>query len=296
MSRYLRILEKANLEKDLFGDNAETEPSADFPPAQELDQEEVAQPQPVEPAAVEISTPRLESSAPAEALREAPIADTLSEWRDELARLLGLDSLPERMRIGMCPLGRLRGTTDAAAALGQWIAARSPSPVLIAEASFDSPQVARFFRTRRLGLAEAMAAREPRWDNFVHDTVHPGLKVLPAGRNPTIKQLLADQAGFRSALDELDRLFDCVIVLLPNPRVAGMEKLLAADSMDIVFPVIEPGRVTAWQAGQARRKLAAGAARVAAALVSPESAAGDATRMEHIAKQLGRDSLGDLNA
>jgi hypothetical protein len=141
-----------------------------------------------------------------------------------------------------------------------------------------------------------MAAREPRWDHFVHDSVHPGLKVLPAGRNPAIKQLLADQTGFQGVLNELDKLFDCVIILLPNPRVAGLEKLLAADSTDIVFPVIEPGRVTAWQAGKARRKLAAGAARVAAALVSPGSAAGEATRMKHIAKQLGRASAGDLDA
>jgi len=196
----------------------------------------------------------------------------------------------------MCPLGRLRSAAESAAALGQWIAARSTSSVVIVEASFDSPQAARFFRTRRLGLSEAMAAREPRWDHFVHDSVHPGLKVLPAGRNPAIKQLLADQAGFRCALDELDKLFDCVILLLPNPRVAGLEKLLAADSTDIVFPVIEPGRVTARQAAQARRKLAAGAARVAAALVSPRLAAGDATRMQHIAQQLGRASVGDLDA
>jgi MinD-like ATPase involved in chromosome partitioning or flagellar assembly len=196
----------------------------------------------------------------------------------------------------MCPLGRLRNAADAAAALGQWIAARSSSPVLIVEASFDSPQVARVFRTRRLGLAEAMAAREPRWDHFVHDSVYTGLKVLPAGRNPTIKQLRADPNGFRRALDELDKWFDCIIVLLPNPRVAGIEKLLAADSMDIVFPVFVPGRVTARQAAQARRKLAAGAARVAAALVSPGPAAAEATRMDHIAKQLGRAGVGDLDA
>jgi hypothetical protein len=296
MSRYLRILEKANLEKDLFGGDSETELSADFFHAQELDQDEEVRPQPVEPVAVAISTAPLESSAPAATPQPAPIAERVSEWREELAQLLGLDSLPDRMRIGMCPLGRLRSTTDAAAALGQWIAARAQSPVLIVEASFDAPQVARFFRTRRLGLAEAMAAREPLWAHFVHDSVYPGLKVLPAGRNPAIKQLLAAQTGFRSALDELDKLFDCVIVLLPNPRVVGMEKLLEADSMDLVFPVIEPGRVTAWQASQARRKLAAGAARVSAALLSPGSAAGDAARMEHIAKQLGRSSVGDLRA
>ena len=284
MSRYLRILEKAQLEKDLFGGSAEAEPSADFPPAQDLAEQDEVGPEPV---AV---------SAPAARPAPAPVADDVSEWREELAQLLGLESLPDRMRIGMCPLGRLRSAAEAAAALGQWIAARSRSSTVIVEASFDSPQAARFFRTRRLGLAEAMAAREPHWDHFVHDSVHPGLKVLPAGRNPAIKQLLADQAGFRGALDELDKLFDCVIVLLPNPRVAGLEKLLAADSTDIVFPVIEPGRVTAWQAAQGRRKLAAGAARVAAALASPGAAASESTRMEHIAKQLGQASVGDFDA
>lgn len=292
MSRYLRILEKANLEKDLFGGGAEPEPSADFPPAQELAEQEEARPSPaesVEPVAVDVA-------APAARPEPAPVAAAVSEWREELAQLLGLESLPERMRIGMCPLGRLRNATEAAAALGQWIAARSTSSVVIVEASFDAPQAARFFRTRRLGLAEAIASRDPRWDHFVHDSVHPGLKVLPAGRNPAIKQLLADQAGFRSALDELDKLFDCVIVLLPNSRAAGLEKLLAGDSTDIVFPVIEPGRITARQAAQARRKLAAGAARVAAALASPGAGVGDSTRMEHIAKQLGRASLGDLDA
>ncbi len=296
MSRYLRILEKAKLEKDLFGVNAETESSADFPSAQELEQEEEARREPVEPVTAAASIAPLESSAKTETPQPTPIANTASEWRDELAQLLGLESLPDRMRIGMCPLGRLRSAAEAAAALGQWIAARSTSPVLIVEASFDSPQAARFFRTRRLGLAEAMAAREPLWDHFVHDTLHQGLKVMPAGRNPAIKQLLAAQTAFRGALDELDELFDCVIVLLPNPRVAGLEKLLAEDSTDIVFPVIEPGRVTARQAAQARRKLAAGAARVAAALVSPGSTAGEATRMEHIAKQLGRASVGDVHA
>jgi len=296
MSRYLRILEKANLEKDLFGGGAEAESSADFPAEQEVVEQEEALSEPVEPVAAAVSPVRIESSAPAVTPHSAPVADKASEWRDELAQLLGLESLPDRMRIGMCPLGRLRSAAESAAALGQWIAARSTSSVVIVEASFDSPQAARFFRTRRLGLSEAMAAREPRWDHFVHDSVHPGLKVLPAGRNPAIKQLLADQAGFRCALDELDKLFDCVILLLPNPRVAGLEKLLAADSTDIVFPVIEPGRVTARQAAQARRKLAAGAARVAAALVSPRLAAGDATRMQHIAQQLGRASVGDLDA
>lgn len=294
MSRYLRILEKANLEKDLFGVAAETELSADFPSAQELEEE--VRPEPVEQAAAVLSKAPLEPSATAETSEAAPVAEQVGEWRDELAQLLGLESLPERMRIGMCPLGRLRSAAEAAAALGQWIAARSTSPVLIVEASFDSPQSARLFRTRRLGLAEAMASREPHWDNFVHESVYPGLRVLPAGRNPAMKQLLADPAGFRSALDQLDQLFDCVILLLPNPCVAGLEKLLAANSTDLVFPVIEPGRVTVRQAAHARRRLAAGAARVAAALVTPGLAAGDAIRLEHIAKQLGRASVGDLHA
>ena len=296
MSRYLRILEKANLEKDLFGGNAEAETPADFPPAQELDHQEEARTEPDEPVASHLSTAQPELRAPPETVPPAPIAEAVSRWREELAQVLGLESLPERLRIGMCPLGSLRGTAEAAAALGQWLAARSASPVLIVEASFDSPQAARFFRTRRLGLAEAMAAPEPSWDHFVHDTVYPGLRVLPAGRNPAIEQLLTDQAGFRRALDKLGGLFECIIVSLPNPRVAGMEKLLAADSMDIVFPVIEPGRVTVRQAAQARRKLAAGAARVAAALVSPGSAASEATRLEHIASQLGRVSIGDRDA
>lgn len=286
MSRYLRILEKANLEKDLFGGGAEAEPSGDFPPAQDLLEQDEARREPVVAAA----------PAAAVAPEPAPVADAVSEWREELAQLLGLESLPERMRIGMCPLGRLRSAAEAAAALGQWIAARSTLSTVIVEANFDSPQAARFFRTRRLGLAEAMASREPRWDHFVHDSVHRGLKVLPAGRNPAMKQLLADQAGFRGALDELDKLFDCVIVLLPNPRVVGFERLLAGDSTDIVFPVFEPGRVTARQAAQGRRKLAAGAARVAAALASPGAAASESTRMEHIAMQLGRASVGDLDA
>jgi hypothetical protein len=296
MSRYLRILEKANLEKDLFGVHAGTELSAEFPAEQELEEEEEAQSEAVEATAAPVSQGPPESNVPAQARQAEPIAETVSEWRAELAQLLGLESLPDRMRIGMCPLGRLRSAVEAAAALGQWIAARSTSSVVIVEASFDSPQAARFFRSRRLGLAEAMAARQPRWDHFVHDSVHPGLKVLPAGRNPAIKQLLADQSGFRAALEELDKRFDCVIVLLPNPRGAGLEKLLAADSTDIVFPVIEPARVSARQAAQARRKLAAGAARVAAALVSPGPAAGEATRMEHIAKQLERPTIEDIHA
>jgi hypothetical protein len=291
MSRYLRILQKANLEQDLFGGGAEPEPPADFPAAQELLEQEEAPSERAEPVEAADSTDPVESSAPAAAPEPQQGAGTASEWRDELARLLGLESLPDRMRIGMCPLGSLRSAAEAAAVLGQWIAARSTAPVLIVEASFDSPQAARFFRTRRLGLADAMTARVAHWDHFVHDCAHAGLKVLPAGRNPASKQLLGDQAGFRRVLDELDKLFDCVIVLLPNPRLAGIEKLLAADSTDIVFPVIEPGRVTARQAAQARRKLAAGAARVAAALISPGPAAGDG-----FARQLGRASLGDLHA
>jgi len=65
MSRYLRILEKANLEKDLFGGGAEAESSADFPAEQEVVEQEEALSEPVEPVAAAVSPVRIESSAPA---------------------------------------------------------------------------------------------------------------------------------------------------------------------------------------------------------------------------------------
>ncbi len=303
MSRHFRILEKANLEKDLFGEQKESEIPADFPLPQEPDEDEETRPEPVQAVAAAVQATPPEPSAPATPPRPSrrpspqPASyDFVGDWREELAQLLGLASLPDRMRIGICPLGGLRNATETAAALAQWIAARSTSLVVIVEASFDSPHAARFFSTRRLGLAEAMATREPRWEHFIHDSAHPGVKVMPAGRNPAIKQLLTDQSGFRSVLGELDKMFDCVIVLLPNPRVAGLERLLQEDSTDIVFPVIAPGRVTARQAAQARRKLAAGAARVAAALVSKGDAAAEANDLEYVAAHPEGAPLGDLHA
>jgi hypothetical protein len=303
MSRHFRILEKANLEKDLFGEQTEAETPADFPLSQEPDEDEAAKPEPVQAVAAAVPVAPPEPIAPVQPPRPSPRPspqpasyDFVGDWREELAQLLGLGSLPDRMRIGVCPLGRMRNATETAAALGQWIAARSTSLVVIVEASFDSPHAARFFSTRRLGLAEAMATREPRWEHFIHNSAHPGLKVMPAGRNPSLKQLTADPSAFRNLLGELDKLFDCVIVLLPNPLVAGFEKLLAEDSTDIVFPVIAPGRVTARQAAQARRKLAAGAARVAAALVSTGDAAIEATDAEYVAGHAENAPLGDLHA
>lgn len=303
MSRYFRILEKANFEKDLFGERVEAESAVDFPLTQDPDEEEETRSEPVQAVAAAVPATPPEPSAPAAVPRRIPRPspqpasyEFVGDWREELAQLLGLRSLPDRMRIGICPLGGLRNVTETAAALGQWIAARSTSSVVIVEACFDSPHAARFFNTRRLGLAEAMGTREPRWEHFIHDSVHPGVKVMPAGRNPAMKQLLADRGGFRKALDELDKLFDCIIVLLPNARVDGLEKLLAEDATDIVFPVIAPGRVTARQAAQARRKLAAGAARVAAALVSTGEAAAEATEPAYSVERPEGASLGDLHA
>ena len=110
MSRYLRILEKANLEKDLFGGLPEADASAEFPPAQDLEEE--ARPEAGQRAAASL---RMEPSAKAKQPAAAnPVVQPSSEWRDELAQLLGLEALPERTRIGMCPLGGMRSAAEAA--------------------------------------------------------------------------------------------------------------------------------------------------------------------------------------
>lgn len=298
MSRYSRILEKANLDQELFGGDPTPVDVPEFPPAVEPDPTPVSAPAEVS-ARVETDSSHdalaEDSSTSIVDLHDAPEPETNNDdsWRLELGRLLGLDSIPVAARLGMCPLGSMKSAAECAAALGLWIAARSSSPVLLVEASFDAPRLARLFRSRRLGLAEAMAANEPRWDHFVHDTMYPGLKVLPAGRNPKLKQLLNEQDSFCRTLAKLSESFENVIVILPNPRVGGFDRLAVSQAADIIFPVIEPGKVTASQAGRAIGRLASGSARVAAALVAPHHVIGDAARMEHIAKQLSDAPRGD---
>ena len=138
-----------------------------------------------------------------------------------------------------------------------------------------------------------MAANEPRWDHFIHDTLYTGLKILPAGRNPGLKQLLNDQDAFCRTLTDLSKSFENVIVMLPNPRVSGFDRLAVSQAADIIFPVFQPGKVSASQAGRAIGRLASGSARVAAALVAPSQVIGEATRMEHIAMQLSSAPRGD---
>jgi len=297
MGRYFRILEKAKLDKELFGtDSAPVEVTL-FPPAAEP---ETATPlvavETPEPSGTEDSLPAVETETAVDVagLEEGRPAEVVKgDWRLELGQMLGLDSIPPGARLGLCPLGRMRSAAESAAAIGQWIAARSSSPVLIVEASFDAPQLARLFHTRRLGLAEAMAASEPRWDHFVHDTLYANLKVLPAGRNPGLRQFLREQDAFCQTLTDLSGSFENIIVVLPNPRVSGFDRLAVSRAADIVFPVFEPGRVTASQASRAMRKLAAGSTRVAAALVAPKNVVGETAHMQHIAKQLGQAARGD---
>lgn len=297
MGRYFRILEKAKLDKELFGtDSAPVEVTA-FPPL--VAPETAAPPVPVEtpePSATEDSLPAVETEtavAVAGLEEDRPAEIVKDDWRLELGQMLGLDSIPPGARLGLCPLGRMRSAVESAVAIGQWIAARASSPVLIVEASFDAPHLARLFRTRRLGLAEAMAASEPRWDHFVHDTLYANLKVLPAGRNPGLRRFLRKQDAFCRTLTDLSGSFENIIVVLPNPRVNGFDRLAISRAANVVFPVFEPGRVTASQASRAMRKLAAGSARVAAALVAPKNVVGKAAHMQHIAKRLGHAARGD---
>ncbi len=297
MGRYFRILEKAKLDKELFGaDSAPVEVTA-FPP---VAVPETATPpvavETTEPSATEDSLPAVETEtavAVAELEEDRPAEIVQDDWRLELGQMLGLDSIPEGARLGLCPLGRMRSAAESAAAIGQWMVARSSSPVLIVEASFDAPQLARLFHTRRLGLAEAMAASEPRWDHFVHDTLYANLKVLPAGRNPSLRRFLSKQDAFCRTLTDLSGSFENIIVVFPNPRVSGFDRLAVSRAADVVFPVFAPGRVTASQASRAMRKLAAGSARVAAALVAPKNVVGKAAHMQHIAKRLGHAARGD---
>jgi hypothetical protein len=138
-----------------------------------------------------------------------------------------------------------------------------------------------------------MAASEPRWDHFVHETLYANLGVWPAGRNPGLRQFLREQDAFCRTLAALSGSFENIIVVLPNPRVNGFDRLVVSRTADIVFPVFEPGRVTASQASRAMRKLAAGSARVTAALVAPKNVVGEAAHMQHIAKELGHAARGD---
>lgn len=297
MSRYYRILEKAKLDRELFGSDSTPTEIAEFPPVVTPERELAPLVGTSSTAVVdeEFSTAMEPESAVAIAEQEVaiPAETTADDWRFELGQMLGLDTIPAEARLGMCPLGSLKSAAESAAALGQWIAARSSSPVLIVEACFDAPQLARLFRTRRLGLAEAMAAREPRWDHFVHDTLYPGLKVMPAGRNPGLRQFLVEQDAFCRTLDSLSRSFENVIVMLPNPRVGGFDRLAVSRAADVIFPVFQPGKLTASQASRAIGKLAISSARVGAALVAPQHVFGEAARMEHIAKQLGDSLRGD---
>ena len=316
MSRDYRILKKAQLAAELFGEAhpshsseeqeaperprpttvEEAKPAATPPPTIEPK----APPPPVPPLTIEQRAARMravEQPTPEpQQLEQAPIqaptpepeatARTVSpEWPQVLGELLDDSSLGACRTLAVSPIGSLESAAETAAALGQWMAERSAGRCLVVEANLKHPRLARLFHTQRKGLSEAWGQTDP-METFVCDTHIDNLKILPAGRGLPRRDLQSFHTSLAQIVDGLRAHFDSIIVELPGPHPPEIAAIDWTSAADATLLVVHPKRASRMETGNAVRRLRNKGIKPAGAVLAQTFSVGESIRMERIGRTI----------
>jgi|GEM_PF-5503081 len=293
-SKHYRMLQKARLARDLFGEEADPEPAKERArPAPEptLELPEMALPEmtaepaesapagatldsvsavpddplaQVEERATVVDTPEdtLLETAPsvvtvadsAGATEAAPALSPSIDWRAELAELVG-EELPANLNsLGLCACRRDPGSATVAAMLARWIAECAQSPTLLLEANAYKARMTRLLRARRSGLTEILFDRSSR-EEVISQWEDDPLKVLPLGRNLDRKRRKGFGERLAEALPELRRGFDQVVVELPAADDRAFKRFPFSDTVDAVLLVADPKRTSRKEIERAAKRL-----------------------------------------
>jgi Mrp family chromosome partitioning ATPase len=247
-----KILRKAQLAEELFvGDSDEAataQEEADRDWAHSVDPTQQGGVGAVQPAALTEAEERFELPEPSgldytrtgiEYTRAVAPVRTERSWAEVLTDLTGNPALEGIRTLGVCALERKKSTSAATAALAHWMVQYTNQPVLVVEAHFRRPRLARVFDARGSGVSDVLLRNEP-LERMIQDSADAGLKLLTGGdvigsleRRKVLEHFPALFASlrerFRSVIVELPAVDDPVFDKLPIGLLADAV-ILVADS------------------------------------------------------------------
>lgn len=300
MAKHFKILEKADLARDLFGGEAvswtedvatqpeskpEPEPAATPDGPEELEPfilaSEVAEPVLPEPAAALAG----ETPVAAEPEPEAPRIEPVESWRKTLAELVGAPELETCAAIGVCAWRRDPGAAGSTVALAQWIAERASGTTLLVEANAYKPRMARLMQARQRGLTEVFF-EQMLLDEAITEWNGEPLRVLPLGRriDRSRRKLFGeafeqDCAGWRESFPNL-------VIELPAADDPILKSFPLVKSVDAVLLAVEPRHATLRSIRKAAKRLQKAGVKVVGCLIEGSVAAGPTSRLDRLGRQL----------
>ncbi len=309
MAKHFKILEKADLARDLFGGEVEpwTEDAVAQPdqklesrsksatgPRSRPESEAAATPdglEELEPFILDsdVAEPVLPEAAgpPAEpeAEPEARPIEPAESWRKVLAELVGAPELETCAAIGVCAWRREPGAAGSTVALAQWIAERASGSTLLVEANAYKPRLARLMQARQRGLTEVFF-EQMLLDEAITEWSGEPLRVLPLGRriDRSRRKLFGeaveqDCAGWRESFPNL-------VIELPAADDPILKSFPLAKSVDGVLLAVEPRQATLRSIRKAAERLRKAGVKVVGCLIEGSVAAGPASRLDRLSRQL----------
>lgn len=191
-------------------------------------------------------------------------------WSEVLADMLDKPALLGCESLGVCPASSRQGAAYLTAALGEWSAQHSDSPVLLVEANLRHPQLPALLGTEPgPGLVEALYDGLDA-EEVIHSTSIPLLNVMPAGR-PLNERGQRQELGarFRPFFRRLRQRFPNTIIDLPAADDADYATF-PFDVPDAIVLAVAPHLTRVNEIQNAGRRLAAVGSNVVAAMLNEE--------------------------
>jgi Mrp family chromosome partitioning ATPase len=164
-----------------------------------------------------------------------------SSLRYFLARvqLHGTQGLPARLALTSALAGE--GVTYVARSLAAVVAYDTPASVVVVDLNWRRPpRESDEGGGHTLGLADAVEDGVP-VEKIIVTTSNPRLSLVPAGASPVARRpALAGSQALAAALDELDGLFDYLLLDLP-PVLASSDAMNLAQLADAYVLVVQQG-------------------------------------------------------
>ncbi len=194
-------------------------------------------------------------TVPGRVLENDPTSDVSEACRALF--LTVMDNVPESHSKTILVTSPARGDGKSTVAVNLAVAmAQQGKRVLLVDADFRSPSLARVFDLRgRAGLGNVLSAQELA-EGAIHDSGVEGLDILPAGNIVGAPNELLNSERFNAVLEHLMDVYDHVVLDAP-PTVMVDDARIVAASCDITLLVLRAGRANRQMSETAREGLAA---------------------------------------
>ena len=189
-------------------------------------------------------------------------------WGLMLAHMLGNRSLENASSLGVCPAGRGDPAEGIAAVLGQWMVRFVDTGVLLVEANLSRPGLAQALGAPSApGLAELLLEPETSAFDAIHQSVLPGLWVLPAGKPVSRRKRKRIARNFPEIYWTLLRAFPNMIIDLPAPTHPE-SAYFPFGLPDAVLLTVRPNQTSAREIRRSKRRLTAEGANLVGSIIS----------------------------